>query len=521
MAVVLKVYPYLSPRLIEVLEPTTDVTVQELVNAIRAWEDSDIGQHYPSLIDAAGKEELGGGTVVGITATLQNAKLLFTGRTTPLDNGVGRTCDLTDSTGTTLYVNDADFVTDGIYEGCNVFNATTGELAAITEITDLNNIQCLPLSGQGGLGWTIGDEYKIFPNVQCNITGGNLVAVDDVGAELSPVFQTPNVQVVRSSSSSATLQELTSIQFSSFNGGVTIDIDNISGRAASGTAFPAGTPQQPVDNVSDLQIIKNLIGLEKVYVIGDLTLDSTEDWSRHVFEGESVIKSTIIVESSADVSNAEFSQCLLSGSLDGSSGVKDCFINNLNFIDGVISDSGFNPGTVVVGSTSVANVWDCKSNVPGPSTCNFDLNVTGILSVRNFAGGMLLSNYSGSSAHTLGLQSGQIIMSSSIVNGIFICRGEGKLVDEFGSHIFSGTWNGGVTIVNELLNTETIKDNSVWSTAEKDKVVTESDEVWKLHGLDITNPLTVNQTERLFANVTQSIATTGTGSLQETVITRT
>ncbi len=45
-------------------------------------------------------------------------------------------------------------------------------------------------------------------------------------------------------------------------------------------------------------------------------------------------------------------------------------------------------------------------------------------------------------------------------------------------------------------------------------------EVWELHGLDITKPLTVTQTKRLFGIVDQDIVTTGTGSAQETTITR-
>jgi hypothetical protein len=45
-------------------------------------------------------------------------------------------------------------------------------------------------------------------------------------------------------------------------------------------------------------------------------------------------------------------------------------------------------------------------------------------------------------------------------------------------------------------------------------------EVWQLHGLDITEPLTVTQTARVFGDVDQTITTTGTGSSQETIIIR-
>lgn len=45
-------------------------------------------------------------------------------------------------------------------------------------------------------------------------------------------------------------------------------------------------------------------------------------------------------------------------------------------------------------------------------------------------------------------------------------------------------------------------------------------ELWQLHGLDYSGSLNVTQTQRTFAGISQSISTVGTGSLQETTITR-
>jgi len=45
-------------------------------------------------------------------------------------------------------------------------------------------------------------------------------------------------------------------------------------------------------------------------------------------------------------------------------------------------------------------------------------------------------------------------------------------------------------------------------------------EIWALHGLDVSNPLTVTRTSRTFDDIVQSISTIGTGSAQETTITR-
>ena len=99
-----------------------------------------------------------------------------------------------------------------------------------------------------------------------------------------------------------------------------------------------------------------------------------------------------------------------------------------------------------------------------------DMNGTGILGLRDYNGGIHLKNYTGTSAHSIDLSSGQIILdSASITSGIFVVRGVGKLIDENGTNIPTGTWNGGVTIVNELLTAGAIGGGgtSVWTELEK------------------------------------------------------
>lgn len=80
---VLSIDPIASPRIVTVLAPDVAISIQELVNLLRDWEDELLDLEYDQLIYAAGKEDLGGGVRVGITATLNNAKLAFEARTGP------------------------------------------------------------------------------------------------------------------------------------------------------------------------------------------------------------------------------------------------------------------------------------------------------------------------------------------------------------------------------------------------------------------------------------------------------
>ena len=380
-----------SPRLITIENPSVNVTMQDLYDTLRERELIQIDEPY--IINGAGKEPLGGGVLVGLTLTLNDALIQFEARPGP--------------------------------------------------------------------------EY-----VLCTLGGGNLVAQDSNGNPLvSPINPTSFVSIVQSNSSSATLQELSSIQFSSFNGGVTIDIDNISGKAASGTTFPTGTLQQPSDNTKDGYIIADENGFTRFYIIGDLNLVAgTEAFARHEFKGESPLKTHIFVHPDADILNCEFYDCTVSGTLDGNSHIEKSVISDLSFVDGYIKGCALGPSRITLGFSTIANIFSCYSTVPGTSSPIIDLNGTGILALRDYFGGVLLENYYGNGSHSIDLSSGQVKLNpDTITGGTFVVRGVGKLINsQTGEPIHTGTWNNGVTIINELLTATEIQNAvGVWSEEEK------------------------------------------------------
>ncbi|HEY5268627.1 MAG TPA: hypothetical protein VII94_05920 [Candidatus Saccharimonadales bacterium] len=116
----------LSPRVITILSPSTLLNLQDLVDTCRTVEAYMENLTYPTIILAAGKDNLGGGLLVGITAILQNAVIAFEDRSGP--------------------------------------------------------------------------TYA-----QCTINGGNLVAIDSFGSNISPIQPTSFTQVITSASSSSTL----------------------------------------------------------------------------------------------------------------------------------------------------------------------------------------------------------------------------------------------------------------------------------------------------------------------------
>mgnify|MGYP000600332374 FL=1 len=159
----------LSPRLIRVAAPSTGITIQDLVDTCRYHEELLHNLDSAHLIDAAGKEFLGGTTYVGITATLQNARLTFEARKTPLVSGSTATAD--DADGITLTDSTATFLSDSLYQGCTVFNASTAGMGVLLEIISDTQLRHTELGGGMSTEWTTGDSYAVYPNVQCSVLG--------------------------------------------------------------------------------------------------------------------------------------------------------------------------------------------------------------------------------------------------------------------------------------------------------------------------------------------------------------
>ena len=439
------VYPLLSPRLIVVPAPDTQITIQDLHDECRAWEDSSEHGGFDPLIQSAGKENLGGGVTVGVTSTLQNAKLAFEARTTPTEEGTVTTGD---ANGITLTDSAATFQTNNVALGASVINLTTGASGTVISVDSETQLTLLTqLAGGTRADFQVNDDYDVHNIVQCSVSGGNLVAVDDVGADLEAIFPTAFTQVVRTSSSSATLQELQDIQFASFSGGVWYDAIN----GVAGTTFPTGTERQPSNSLSDVKTIAEARGFDTVKVVGDMTLNSALDFEGYTFEGRGETLSTFTIDTSANVLNCVFKEALVTGTLDGECNVKDATIETVTVISGVIEATTINTGTVTLGGSQLAHFINCQSGVPGTATPVIDMGGSGQdLAMRNYNGGIELTNLTGAQDVSIDLNSGQVVLdTANLTAGTVVVRGIGKVVNKAGAWLASGTY-GGMTLVNEV-----------------------------------------------------------------------
>ena len=446
-----------SPRIAEVALPSTELAAQDLHDTFKSdtlqaseADDSLDNMDDDPLIDSAGKESLGGGTNVGITSTLENTQIAF-GRTAPITSG-------TVTTASALFLTDssATFITDGVERGDWVINWTDKCVTEIVQVDSETVLECRPLSGGTNDTFSLNDEYTVWDVEEAQLLGGNIVALDDADQEINPLFTSFGRFCTRTSAASATLQEQADIEYSSFGGGVTVDVLS----SFTGTGFPNGTPRAPVNNMADALLIANERGFKKFFIIGDITLnDSAIDLSSKQFVGESITSTQITIDPAAVVNDCVYEFATVTGTLDGESTIRSSNIVSLNVINGIVRECGIEAGTITLGGGKLAEFLDCISVVAGSSTPIIDMGGSGQpMLMRRYSGGVKLINKSGADPVSIDLSGGQIILDDTVTNGEIVMRGTGTWTNR-------ETYAGGADIKNQLIDGNLVQllDRSAYS----------------------------------------------------------
>ena len=127
------------------------------------------------MLDAAGKEDLGGGVQVGITTTLQNTQIAFESRTDAAQIGTVTTAsgspvnNLLD-----LYDTSATFQSNDVARGSLVINFTDKSIAEVFNVIDETHLKTRVLVNGTTNEFNLNDDYQIFNIIQCEIFGGNV-----------------------------------------------------------------------------------------------------------------------------------------------------------------------------------------------------------------------------------------------------------------------------------------------------------------------------------------------------------
>lgn len=268
------------------------------------------------------------------------------------------------------------------------------------------------------------------------------------GSNNNILDKTNKNQVSVASNNSAGLISSSDIEYSSFNRVVLVD--QVSG--VLGTLFPAGTVRAPVQLTSDAKVIANFRGISAIEFIGNGLLTTGDDFTGFLIRGKNAALSTITVDPAAVVTQCEFQDCTLTGTLDGGSIVRNAIIDGINYLNGVAFNCLLTSSPIVLGGGTLSNFLNCYTT---DQDTTIDCGGSGqSLSMQSFSGDVILENKTGSDVVHIQLNSGTVQLKSTVTGGTIEVHGDGELIDfATGLDIPTGTWNG-VTILNKTSKME-------------------------------------------------------------------
>jgi hypothetical protein len=264
--------------------------------------------------------------------------------------------------------------------------------------------------------------WVLFENgsYNVNIVGGNSNISDRV------IKNTVGVNTANS----AGLQDPFALQAGAFGDKVALDVTS----AFSGTTFPRGTASYPVNNVADALSIAETRGLRTILVMSSMTLSSGDFSDGYVFRGINAVSVVMTLSGATDVTNCEFTNMTVTGTLDNDNVIRECAVSSLQLFAGFLYESTIT-GTVTLGTGSTAYLLSCYSGVAGGGAGEYpSIDFTsgaGIdLVVRGWSGGLGIKNCTSASTNaSLDFESGRCIFESSNTAGDFTVRGICEVTD--------------------------------------------------------------------------------------------
>jgi len=431
----------LDPRLADIGAGSADITVQDSHDTLVEIEDGGEAHGFPFLVSTAGGEDLGGGTTVGLTTTLQNLQYAFEA-TSPRCKGAATT---TDALGVTLTDTGATFISDGALRGDWIINFTDQSVTEILTVDSETQLTTRGLRNGTANTFTVSDSYKVWEAEVAELTGGNFVAIDEFGADINPLFSSFGRFISKASASSATSSSQADLEYASFGGVVSVDSIN-------GNDDNKGNKEYPVKTITRAAVVANSRGFDTLYMVESVTFTTGDDVTGFTLLGRHQSQVIMTFESDAIVDNVQIRNCTIEGTIDNAGIINNCLIADLDHVNGIISGCTLFAGTITLGGNKQTTFNNCISNVAGNATPYIDLGGSGQpLVMRNYTGGIALQNRTGSDAISIDLVSGQILLEATFGGGSDIRLAGAGRIKNLGTATIddSGMISGTVSIASQ------------------------------------------------------------------------
>lgn len=275
--------------------------------------------------------------------------------------------------------------------------------------------------------------------------GQYTVASFNANHNLGDVKVANQVSLVVNNSAGLTFSE--QINNQSFEG-ASVWVDTING--SPGTAFPKGTPTDPVDNIMDARIILDRLKMRSFRINGAITL--MEDMIGCVFTSIAGSVNTTISLAGFDVDTSQFNDVTLAGTGTGAIEGTAVKMDNVNGLSGTFKFCGV-VGFMTPGTGSSTFFIDCYSAIPGNDRPVLDLvnGASDDILIRRWSGGLCLDNIDQpDQLVSVDMAQGTLELLASCTAGLVVRRGiidfidnsNGTTVVERGALSKDDIWNG-------------------------------------------------------------------------------
>lgn len=306
-------------------------------------------------------------------------------------------------------------------------------VGAIDERGIINSSGLEELGGgvQVGLTVTLLDALLRFEarteQTICKVTGGNLVSYNSDAGEFRevPLAYSEFVMATYTSSSSATQSNLDALNYSSYQNAVWLDLNS----SSSGTEFPSGTRETPVNNLYDAREIAVDKGFDTINFLTPATLPADINLDDFSLVGRSPTQTFVFIPPTTSTQRTRFTNMYVAGTLNFDAFIDLCVTGDLDYINGIIRKTSISGDVHVRGGASVILI-DCGSaDLVAPPT--FDMGGTGQYMVaRNYQGDMRLTNFNDPVLEcSIFFHNGMLEIDPTVSDGTVEVRGHVELVD--------------------------------------------------------------------------------------------
>lgn len=213
-------------------------------------------------------------------------------------------------------------------------------------------------------------------------------------------------------------------------------IDSVNG--VNSAQYPAGTPPQPVDGLTNAQtVITNRELANRLHIRDDVTFGASDNVDGYNIVGEHPSVAEVTLTSGCSTTGTLFEGIDVAGTASGEITIKDGEVNGITNFQGHAVRSEL-VGTIMLSSAEVNTheFLKCYSGVAGAGTPIVDCNDLAAVDVqfRGYHGGVEIRNFSTSgSVASFDLDSAHLVLASTCTDGVIVVRGNGHLTDNSGA----------------------------------------------------------------------------------------